>query len=137
MLDMRHARLEGGELADGPALQLTPAGTTPLTLRENRIGPNRVGEGMALVRLQASSDDTGTVDIEGNTFTGDVEPLMDLEIAGQLAGVIRCNFVGGTVGLEVHTGHAGSQGFALDTNSFELHSVTGIRSTAALEAGNN
>ncbi len=133
MLDMRHARLEGGELADGPALQLTPAGTALLTLRENRIGPNRVGEGM----VQASSDYTGTVDIEGNTFTSDVGPLMDLEIAGQLAGVIRCNFVGGTVGLEVHTGHAGSQGFALDMNSFELQSVTGIRSTAALEAGNN
>ena len=92
---------------------------------------------MALVRLQASSDYTGTVDIEGNTFTGDVGPLMDLEIAGHLAGVIRCNFVGGTVDLEVHTGHAGSQGFALDTNSFELQSVTGIRSTAALEPGNN
>ena len=59
---------------------------------------------------------------------------MDLEIAGQLAGVIRCNtFQGGSAGLQVR----GPQGFALDTNAFELQVGHAMTSTAPLEASNN
>ena len=76
---MRHTRIAGGELASGSVLRVALVGATPLTLRDSGIGPDRVPEGLPQVSLQASSDYTGTVDIEGNRFVGDVGPLVDRE----------------------------------------------------------
>ncbi len=103
-LEMRESEVAGNDVPFGPALEASYARGNFVTLRGNRFGGNRLGEGAPQVRLiNSSTYETLNIEVEGNLLRGGT-PTLQLSTDGPLQGTVLCNsMVGGGHGFGLRT----------------------------------
>lgn len=103
-LEMRDSEVAGNDMPFGPALEASYARGSFVTLRGNRFGGNRLGDGAPQVRvINNSTFETLNLEIEGNLLRGGA-PTLQLATDGPLQGAVLCNsMVGGGHGFGIRT----------------------------------
>ncbi|NNJ08725.1 hypothetical protein EKD04_000110 [Chloroflexales bacterium ZM16-3] len=103
-LEVRETEVSGNDVPFGAALDGSYARGTYVTLRNNRIGGNRLSDGAPMVRFaNQSTFSTLIFDISGNLFRGGT-PNLQMITNGPLQGSVACNaLVGDGLGFGLRT----------------------------------
>jgi hypothetical protein len=105
--EMRDSEVWGNDFPYGGAFNADYSRGNYLTLTGNRIGRNRVKDGMSSVVINAtSSHDSLNVDIQGNVIHSDENAGANLQLStnNELIGTIACNsMIGANTGLRLRT----------------------------------
>jgi hypothetical protein len=139
-LEIRNSTITGNQLEGGAALNVVLRAQVPLAVYNSSFGENQMALGMAQVRLIGGDQGTAPFELQGNVFSGDVGPLLELRTSSPLGGIVRCNsFKSGSIGIQLSSSTPSAAGFnlAIDSNVFDGQSQYGVASTIALDAGNN
>jgi hypothetical protein len=108
-LEMLNSEVAGNDMPLGAALEASYGRGNFVTMRGNRFGGNRLGEGAPQVRISNSSTfETLNLAIDGNLVRGGA-PNLQLVTNGPLRGEITCNTLIGD-----------AQGFGLRTNTVQV-----------------
>lgn len=116
-VEIRHSEIWGNDMPSGGAINATYTQGNILAITENRIGRNRIAEGIANLNItHQHSHDPLILDVQGNlVHSGETEGAnLLISTNGPLEGTIACNsLIGGNFGLQIRANTLQLPGFKL------------------------